>query len=83
MFLYNKLVTQLCGIGWVRTDEQDNIELTIDSNEFAEDLKEFVIRTVEDICKECNADCMLDRDGETDDGLVFNIADVMLVVIFA
>lgn len=84
--IFPKLVTDFSRIGYVRTDDDDNIELTVDGNEFEDE--EAIVRTVELICEAWETDCIIDKDGVTDEGINFRLSscefdDLLLSLVIA
>ena len=69
IMIFPKLVTDFSRIGYVRTDDDENIELTVDSNEF--DDEEAIVRKIEDICDRYSLNCVIDKNGVSDEGITF------------
>lgn len=80
---YDRFVSALCRKGYVRTNDEDNIELTVDTNEY--ESVDDIVRMIEDICDSFHTECFLDRDAVNDEDLTFCIDDnsFFLVVILA
>lgn len=70
--IFPKLVTDFSRIGYVRTDDDENIELTADSNEF--DDEEAIVRKIEDICDRYSLNCVIDKNGVNDEGITFIVS---------
>lgn len=70
--IFSNLVTDFSRMGYVRTDDDENIELTVDSNEF--DDEETVVRTVEFVCEAWEVECLIEKDGVTDEGINFTLS---------
>lgn len=79
--LYDRFVSGLCRKGYIRTDDEDNIELTLDSNEY--ETFDEIVQMIEDYCNSFRVNCFLDRDTVNDEGMAFYIDDksFMLVII--
>lgn len=80
---YDRFVSTLCRKGYVRTDDEDNVELTVDSNEY--ESADDIVRMIEDVCDSFHVECFLDRDATNDEGMTFCIDDnsFLLVVVLA
>jgi hypothetical protein len=60
-------------MGYVRTvDEDDNLELTVDSNEF--DNEEAIVRMAETVCEAWEVECLIEKDGVTYEGINFTLS---------
>ena len=70
--IFPKLVTDFTRIGYVRTDDDYNIELTADSNEF--DDEEAIVRKIEDICDRYSLNCIIDKNGVSDERITFIVS---------
>lgn len=70
--IFPKLVTDFSRMGYVRTDDDENIELTADSNEF--DDEEAIVRKIEDICDRYSLNCVIDKNGVSDEGITFIVS---------
>lgn len=83
---YRKFLEDCCREGWVRIDDEDNIELTIDGNRF--DQFDDIVIMIETLCSNNGYTCMMDRD-YTDDGVSFFVGsekfakEFMLAVVIA
>ena len=69
IMIFPNLVTDFSRMGYVRTDDDENIELTADSNEF--DDEEAIVRKIEDICDRYSLNCVIDKNGVSDEGITF------------
>ena len=70
--IFSNLVADFSRMGYVRTDDDDNIELTADSNEF--DDEEAIVRKIEDICDRYSLNCVIDKNGVSDEGITFIVS---------
>lgn len=70
--IFANLVTDFSRMGYVRTDDDENIELTVDSNEF--DDEEAIVRKIEDICDRYSLNCVIDKNGVSDEGITFIVS---------
>ena len=72
IMIFANLVTDFSRMGYVRTDDDYNIELTADSNEF--DDEEAIVRMVETVCESWEVDCLIEKDGVTDESINFTLS---------
>ena len=70
--IFSNLVTDFSRMGYVRTDDDENIELTVDSNEF--DDEEAIVRMVETVCEAWEIECFIEKDGVADEGINFTLS---------
>lgn len=70
--IFPNLVADFSRMGYVRTDDDENIELTADSNEF--DDEEAIVRMVETVCEAWEVECLIEKDGVTDEGINFTLS---------